>query len=101
KMKLWIPARSLVKKSEEKSADKEEKAENITYQIAFMTNFSIPKNISIDPSLVDTTVVGESIAEETVANLEFYEGALKAVDSLQRLNLKIHLFVFDTEGDSA
>jgi LysM repeat protein len=100
KMKLWIPAASYLKKEEAKVMEKEVNNENVIYQVAFMINFSIPKNISVDPSLVDTNVVGESLSEETIANLEFYEGALLAIDSLEKSKLKVHLFVYDTENDS-
>ncbi len=100
KMKLWIPAASYLKKEEVKVKEKEVKAEDVTYQIAFMINLSVPKNISLDPSLVDSNVVGESISEETIANLEYYEGALRAIDSLSTLKLKVHLYLYDTEGDS-
>src|SRR5439155_2446286 len=74
KMKLWIPAGSGIKKEEKKVEAKEKEfcPQNETYEVAMILSLNIPKNISSDPSLVDSIVVTENMDKETIANLEFY-----------------------------
>src|SRR5689334_3944580 len=100
RMKLWIPATSYQRKEVKEERKKEEIPADVKYKIALFINFSLEKNISSDPSLVDSSVVSESLSQETVSNLEFYEGVIEAVDSLERQKLKVNLHVYDTEGDS-
>jgi hypothetical protein len=40
------------------------------------------------------------LPEATVSGLEFYEGALLAMDSLQQQHIPLHLFVYDTKSTS-
>ena len=49
------------------------------------------------PNSSDTTVTinGVNIDQKTLGFLEFYEGALLAIDSLQRKGMNIELYVFD------
>jgi LysM repeat protein len=103
KMKLWIPATSYQKKIIEKTELKpvQVPVENDTWQVALIIALNFSKNFIIDSSLVDSNVVSETIDKESLANLEFYEGTLKAIDSLKSMNFKISLHLFDSENDSA
>ncbi|MCX6292188.1 MAG: LysM peptidoglycan-binding domain-containing protein [Bacteroidetes bacterium] len=103
KMKLWIPAASHVKKPEVKKETlvrEEPVVSERSCSIALLLSLNIPKNISMDPSLADSAVIGESMDKETLSNLQFYEGSLSALDSLQKKHFKIQLHVYDTENDS-
>lgn len=54
----------------------------------------------IAPTSTDTTVVlaGMNIDQRAAGFLEFYEGALLAIDSLQRKGMDIELYVFDVSN---
>src|SRR6185369_15403754 len=99
KMKLWIPASSLLKKEEVVTVPTDKHHEQQVYNIALISSFNIPQSYSVDPSLVDSNFIS-SLSEETVTNLEFYEGILIAMDSLKKNKLKVHLHLFDDEHDS-
>ncbi len=102
KMKIWIPAYSLEKKKGEKHVvvPKEEHHADETYSVALLLALNIPKNFSLDLSLVDSNFIMDVLDKETINNLEFYEGALLAIDSLKEKKLKVRLHVYDTENDS-
>ncbi len=59
-----------------------------------------PDPISSDPISSDTAVMinGVNIDQKALGFLEFYEGALLAIDSLQRLGMNIELYVFDASN---
>jgi len=99
KMQLLIPASTAGKKP-----DADKKAENIKQaakeiKVGMMLPVNIWKNIIPDSVSEDST--GNEIDPESLTQLEFYEGAMHALDSLASKNLKIHLSIFDTENDSA
>ena len=99
KMQLLIPASKAENKQEG-----EKKSENIKkaakeIKVGMMLPVNIWKNM-IPDSVYDDSSRTE-IDPESLAQLEFYEGAMHALDSLASKNLKIHLSVFDTENDSA
>ncbi len=103
KMKLWIPAYSHLKKEEPKPEVKENEslAANETYRVALLLSLHVAENFTKDSSLLDSSYVNESLQVSTVANLEFYEGILKAIDSLESLKLRVNLTLYDTEDDSS
>lgn len=63
-----------------------------------MSKISITKQAVVNPS--DTTVVqnGVNIDQKAIGFLEFYEGALIAMDSLQRKGMNVELYVFDVSN---
>ena len=63
-----------------------------------MSKISINRPVVTNP--VDTTVVfaGINIDQRAVGFLEFYEGTLLALDSLQRKGMNIELYVFDVSN---
>lgn len=63
-----------------------------------MGKISIAKQVVINPA--DTTVVyaGVNIDPKALGFLEFYEGALLAVDSLQRMGMNIEVYAFDVSN---
>jgi LysM repeat protein len=99
KMQLLIPAVPGGKK-----ADAEKKKETpVTSKKEIKVGLMLPVNIwkgMIPDSLYDDSSHNK-MDPEMVAQLEFYEGAMHALDSLASKSLKIHLSVFDTENDSA
>ena len=60
-----------------------------------LSKISISKPVVVNPA--DTIVVpsGMNIDQKALGFLEFYEGALVAMDSLQRKGMNIELYVFD------
>ncbi len=60
----------------------------------------ISLNDPVDTASLDTTVVtnGVNIDQKALGFIEFYEGALLAIDSLQRNGMNIELFVFDASN---
>lgn len=69
-----------------------------TYKIALILPFS--------PELVQTNLIDEEnseaiINEISINSLKFYEGALLAIDSLQKTDLNLELFVYDCADDTA
>jgi len=63
-----------------------------------MSKISIAKQVVVNPS--DTAVVqnGVNIDQKAIGFLEFYEGALIAMDSLQRKGMNVELYVFDVSN---
>jgi len=63
-----------------------------------MSKINIAKQVVANPA--DTAVVysGVNIDQKALGFLEFYEGALLAVDSLQRAGMNIELFAFDVSN---
>lgn len=57
-------------------------------------------NPPVAPVITDTTVVANlpNIDPKILGFLEFYEGALLAIDSLQSIGMNIELFVFDASN---
>ena len=100
RMKLWIPAISLLKKEETVAEPKEKHHHDDVYHIAIMTALNIPEHVTKDSSLVDSVFVNSNLSVETLSNLEFYEGIMMAIDSLKKSKPKVHLHLFDTENDS-
>jgi LysM repeat protein len=99
KMSLLIPAHSNVKSSEA-----EKKAE-VKKPVAKEINVGLMLPVNVWKSMIPDSVFEDSsrneIDPEALAQIEFYEGAMHALDSLASKNLKIHLSLFDTENDSA
>ena len=100
KMKLWIPALSYTKKSEAITESHETGHRDEVYRVALITALNIAQNYSFDSTLVDSGFLNSELGEETIANLEFYEGMLLAFDSLKKDKLKVHLYLFDSENNS-
>ncbi len=65
-----------------------------------LSKLIIPSQASV--SLTDTSALlpGVNIDPKAESFIEFYEGALLAVDSLQRLGMKIELLVFDVNNQA-
>ena len=63
-----------------------------------LSKISITKPVVPNPT--DTTVVlnGANIDQKALGFLEFYEGALLALDSLQRKGMNVELYVFDVSN---
>ena len=63
-----------------------------------MSKISITRQLVVNPT--DTAVVfaGVNIDQRAVGFLEFYEGALIALDSLQRMGMNVELNVFDVSN---
>ncbi len=63
-----------------------------------MSKISIARPVTANPA--DTTIVqaGINVDQKAVSFLEFYEGALLAIDSLQRKGMGIELYVFDVSN---
>jgi len=63
-----------------------------------LSKISITKQAVVNPS--DTAVVqnGVNVDQKTVGFLEFYEGALLAMDSLQNKGMNMELYVFDASN---
>ncbi len=85
------------------------------YKVALLLPFNLPGNDQVDPLNLDKTILLSKVVtskQQQVADtsmvlgfanidpkiegfLEFYEGALLAIDSLQNKGMKIELYVFD------
>jgi LysM repeat protein/ABC-type branched-subunit amino acid transport system substrate-binding protein len=63
-----------------------------------MSKISIAKPVAANPA--DTTVMlaGVNVDQRAVSFLEFYEGTLLAIDSLQQKGMNIELYVFDVSN---
>ena len=63
-----------------------------------LSKISITKSTVANPT--DTTVVlnGANIDQRALGFLEFYEGALLALDSVQRKGMNVELYVFDSSN---
>lgn len=63
-----------------------------------LSKINITKPVVANPT--DTTVVlsGVNIDQKALGFLEFYEGALLALDSLQRKGMNVELYVFDASN---
>ncbi len=63
-----------------------------------LSKISITKSAIANPA--DTTVVlnGANIDQRALGFLEFYEGALLALDSVQRKGMNVELYVFDSSN---
>lgn len=65
------------------------------YNIAFFLPFHADEANSID---LDKIIKGEAhFSNKTSVALQFYEGAIMAIDSLKRLNLNAKIFVYDVD----
>ena len=99
KMTLLIPA-----VPGGKPADSEKKAD-IKKPTVKEIHVGLMLPVNIWKSMIPDSAYGDSsrneMDAESLEQLEFYEGALHALDSLASKNLKIHLSVFDTENDTA
>jgi LysM repeat protein len=68
------------------------------YNVALMLPFQLANADAIDPDDQDKNPIPPKVD----AAVEFYEGALLAVDSMRRRGMKVNLHVYDMdEGDSA
>lgn len=63
-----------------------------------MGKISIEKQVSVNPA--DTAIVfaGANIDTKALGFLEFYEGALLAVDSLRRAGMNVEVYAFDVSN---
>ncbi|MDP2337725.1 MAG: LysM peptidoglycan-binding domain-containing protein [Bacteroidota bacterium] len=95
---------------------------NKKYKAALLLPLNLPGNENVDPVSIDkalllskisfskqtipinsdTTIIinGVNIDQKTEGFLEFYEGTLLAIDSLQRKGMDIELYVFDASNQS-
>jgi LysM repeat protein len=99
KMQLLIPAATGIKKAEAEKKNEIPKPTKKDIKVGLMLPVNIWKGMIPDSLLEDST--HNEMDPEMVAQLEFYEGAMHALDSLASKNMKIYLSVFDTENDSA
>ncbi len=63
-----------------------------------MGKLNLAKTVVVNPLDTATVYAGVNIDPKAVGFLEFYEGALLAVDSLKRRGMKIELYVFDVSN---
>lgn len=63
-----------------------------------MSKISISKQVVVDPADTSVVLAGVNIDQRAAGFLEFYEGALIALDSLQRKGMNIELYVFDVSN---
>jgi hypothetical protein len=98
KMSLLIPAVPGIKKAAEEKKTDEKKNASHEINIGLMLPVNVWKSMIPDSLYEDSS---EDMNAASFAQLEFYEGAMYAADSVASKNLKIHLSIFDTENDSA
>jgi LysM repeat protein/ABC-type branched-subunit amino acid transport system substrate-binding protein len=65
-----------------------------------MSKISRSKQAVVDPADTSVVFAGANIDQRAVGFLEFYEGALIALDSLQRKGMNIELYVFDVSNQN-
>jgi LysM repeat protein/ABC-type branched-subunit amino acid transport system substrate-binding protein len=65
-----------------------------------MSKISRSKQVVADPADTSVVFAGANIDQRAVGFLEFYEGALIALDSLQRKGMNIELYVFDVSNQN-
>lgn len=99
KMLLLIPSRPASKSAAAGIKAEEKKSAKKELNIAILLPVNAWKSMQPDSEAEDS--VGKPLDDETLSQLEFYEGALHAVDSLASKNLKVHLRLLDTENDSS
>ena len=99
KMQLLIPAVKSEKKAVADKKNENAKQAGKEIKVGLMLPVNIWKSAIPDSVYEDSS--RNEMNPESVAQLEFYEGAMHALDSLASKNLKIHLSIFDTENDSA
>jgi len=63
-----------------------------------MSKISITRQLVANPTDTSVVFAGVNIDQRAVGFLEFYEGTLLALDSLQRKGMNIELFVFDVSN---
>lgn len=100
KMQLLIPASGGVKKSEPEKKSEAKKNLPKEIHVALMLPVNIWKSF-IPDSLRSDTAGNRETDPEVTSQLEFYEGAMHALDSLASAEMKIHLSIFDTENDTS
>ncbi len=66
-----------------------------SYEIALLLPFSID-NAELDKLISEDNITGY----QPLASLEFYEGALMAIDTLKKLGVNLNIVVYDTKKDS-
>lgn len=63
-----------------------------------MAKINLSKTVVVNPTDTTTVYAGVNIDPKALGFLEFYEGALLAVDSLKQRGMKIELYVFDVSN---
>ncbi|MEO8087733.1 MAG: LysM peptidoglycan-binding domain-containing protein [Bacteroidota bacterium] len=99
KMQLLIPALAAAKMADAEKKPEEKKISKKEIKVGLMLPVNTWKGFIPDSLYGDSMHTG--LDEESLSQLEFYEGAMHAVDSLASGNFKVYLRLFDTENDSA
>jgi LysM repeat protein len=91
---------------QKKEEVKRKTAENISYKdsiytIALLIPFNEGANYTPDSTLANGYSLNSSLERETISNLEFYEGAMTAIDSLKANGFKAHIMVIDAFDSSS
>ncbi|HLG01974.1 MAG TPA: LysM peptidoglycan-binding domain-containing protein [Bacteroidia bacterium] len=85
--KTYAPAAETIYKGNKKEA----------YNIALMLPLHLAKTDVVDPELPEA-----KLSEKQEAAVQFYEGALLAIDSMRKRGMTLNIYVYDMdEGDSA
>ena len=98
KMQLLVPAKTLAKKT---TPEKQLSEKKVRSEISVGLMVPLQTWKSFIPDTLDEDTTHREIDEETLTELEFYEGVLHAIDSLASREIKIRLQLFDTENDTA
>lgn len=99
KMQLLIPAPSAYKKADVEKKPEEKKITRREINVGFMLPVNTWKCMIPDSVYEDSS--HKAFDEESISQLEFYEGAMHAADMQVSENLRIHISLYDTENDSA
>ncbi len=98
KMQLLIPAKPLAKNTEPEKKSEDKKNARREIRVGLMLPVNIWKCMIPDSVYADS--IHKAFDDESLSQIEFYEGAMHAVDSLASSDLRIHLELYDTENDT-
>jgi len=83
------------KKTEETTTEEKKKEKKDTYELAFVLPFSVDE-AELNELLGDENITGY----QPLASVEFYEGALLALDTLKKYGVNLNINVYDNKKDS-
>lgn len=63
-----------------------------------MSKISVEKQVAVNPADTAAVFAGVNIDAKALGFVEFYEGALLAVDSLQRAGMNVEVYAFDVSN---
>lgn len=101
-----IPVKQPDKIETKKTETKEEKklepvlqTKQESYNFFLLMPVDLSEAFTLDSIVIDSSYVSESINKDIKSNIDFYEGALLAVDSLRKNGADVKLKVIDLPGD--